>query len=231
ADAVLAASQRLHAKLLPTRWRGTSQMPISVTYNVFAYAFDPWSNYVRTFAGTGRVLFLGMNPGPFGMAQTGVPFGEVQAVTGWLGISGQVGQPVQLHAKRPVDGFSCSRSEVSGRRLWGFFSRRFGSSQEWAERAFVLNWCPLAFMSKSGANVTPDKLSVAERQLLEKACDDALEETVRALSPRLLVGVGKFAGDKLKAVAARVGHELPTAVVVHPSPAGPKGRMWETATT
>ena len=33
-----------------------------------------------------RVVFLGMNPGPFGMAQVGVPFGEVAAVRDWLRI-------------------------------------------------------------------------------------------------------------------------------------------------
>ena len=31
-----------------------------------------------------------MNPGPFGMVQTGVPFGEVEAVRSWLQRAGEV---------------------------------------------------------------------------------------------------------------------------------------------
>ena len=63
-----------------------------------------------------KVVFLGMNPGPFGMAQTGVPFGEIPAVRDWMGLRGKVGKPDLEHAKRPVEGLDCQKSEVSGRR-------------------------------------------------------------------------------------------------------------------
>ena len=39
------------------------------------------------------------NPGPYGMAQTGVPFGEIPAVRDWMGISGLVGKPDPEHPK------------------------------------------------------------------------------------------------------------------------------------
>jgi len=42
-----------------------------------------------------------MNPGPWGMAQTGVPFGEINAVKDWLGINAEVDKPQKQHPKRP----------------------------------------------------------------------------------------------------------------------------------
>src|SRR5688572_5881497 len=100
--------------------------PVTCVYNPLDYAWAPHEAYIRKFAGAPkRVVFLGMNPGPFGMAQTGVPFGEVAAVRDWMGINTAIGQPKQIHRKRPVEGFACVRSEVSGRRLWGLFADRF----------------------------------------------------------------------------------------------------------
>ena len=49
--------------------------PVEYIYNPMEYAWDPHSNYVQRYCSTQKpVLFLGMNPGPFGMAQTGVSF-------------------------------------------------------------------------------------------------------------------------------------------------------------
>ena len=96
--------------------------PVAYTYNPLEYAWAGHEAYVRRFGnGPKKVLYLGMNPGPFGMAQTGVPFGEVSAVRLWMGISACIGQPPAMHPKRPVQGFICPRSELSGRRLWGLF--------------------------------------------------------------------------------------------------------------
>ncbi len=40
------------------------------------------------------------------------------------------------HPKRPIEGFDCARSEVSGRRLWGWAALRFGSAETFfAERS------------------------------------------------------------------------------------------------
>ncbi len=94
-------------------------LPVSHVYNPLVYAEEPHRRYLERYGGSPKeVLFLGMNPGPWGMAQTGVPFGEVSLVGRWLGIDGVVGKPAREHPKRPVTGFSCSRSEVSGRRVW-----------------------------------------------------------------------------------------------------------------
>ena len=71
--------------------------PVRYVYDPLIYARVPYEMYLARFgAGKKRVVFLGMNPGPWGMAQTGVPFGEVAAVKTWLGISGSVKSPVRF---------------------------------------------------------------------------------------------------------------------------------------
>ena len=95
--------------------------PVAVVYNPLEYAWPIHAAYVLRYGGPPkRVVFVGMNPGPFGMAQTGVPFGDVGMVKGFLGIEGTVTKPEREHPDRPVLGFSCPRGEVSGQRLWGF---------------------------------------------------------------------------------------------------------------
>jgi single-strand selective monofunctional uracil DNA glycosylase len=169
-----------------------------------------------------------MNPGPFGMVQTGVPFGDVAMVRDWLGIQAPVGKPPQEHPKRPVLGFDCPRSEVSGARLWGWARDRFDAPETFFDRFFVANYCPLAFMEESARNLTPDKLPAAEQQALSGICDDALRETVRALRPRLVIGVGGFA--ERRARAALAGENVGVGTILHPSPASPiANRGWAPA--
>jgi single-strand selective monofunctional uracil DNA glycosylase len=174
------------------------------------------------------VLLLGMNPGPFGMVQTGVPFGDVGMVRDWLGIDAPVAKPTPEHPKRPVLGFACARSEVSGTRLWGWARDRFGTPQAFFERFFVANYCPLAFMEESAKNLTPDKLPAAEQQALSSVCDEALRDIVRSLRPRLVIGVGGFA--ERRARAALAGENVRVGTILHPSPASPlANRGWAPA--
>ena len=142
--------------------------PVTHVYAPLAYASQPVSNYVDRFAASGiEALFLGMNPGPWGMAQTGIPFGEVAHVREFLGITGEINRPENEHPKRPVTGFECARSEVSGRRFWEWVQDRFTTPEAFFDRFFVWNWCPLAFLEASGRNRTPDKLVAEERRPLE----------------------------------------------------------------
>jgi len=201
--------------------------PVAFVYNPLDYARAPHERYLA-FARRGvDALFLGMNPGPFGMAQTGVPFGEVAAVRGFLGIDAKVRAPRSVHPKRPIDGFACTRSEVSGRRFWGLMAREFKTPERFFARGFVWNWCPLAFMAESGANITPDKLARAEREAIECVCDEALRAMVKALEPRVIVGVGAFAS---KCAVRALGADAPEIVtMLHPSPASPAAnRGWDT---
>jgi single-strand selective monofunctional uracil DNA glycosylase len=161
-----------------------------------------------------------MNPGPFGMVQTGIPFGEIAAVRDWLGISAPIRQPRVSHPKRPIQGYQCPRSEVSGRRLWRLFSERFGTADAFFDAHFVVNYCPLAFLSATGANVTPDKLAKTERARLTAACDAHLRRVIDVLQPEWIVGVGAFARARGEIIAA--GTSIRIGQILHPSPASPK---------
>src|SRR5262245_35073991 len=200
--------------------------PVCCVYNPLDYARAPHELYLSRYGGgTKEVLLLGMNPGPFGMAQTGVPFGDVAMVRDWLQVVGPFARPRGEHPKRPLLGFDCLRSEVSGARLWGWARDRFSTPQRFFERFFVANYCPLAFMESGGANRTPDKLLATEQKALCGACDDALREVVRELRPRLVIGVGGFA--ERRARAALADERVAIGTILHPSPASPlANRGW-----
>ena len=200
--------------------------PVTHVYDPIVYAAAPHREYLRRYAHSQkRVVFLGMNPGPYGMAQTGVPFGEIAHVRDWLRIEGVVRRPEAEHPKRPITGFACTRNEVSGARLWGAFRERFGQPQRFFADHFVANYCPLVFMEAGGKNRTPDKLTPAERDGLYAACDAHLRTLVRHLKPQWVIGVGKFAEGR--AAAALDGVDVRIATILHPSPASPlANRGW-----
>lgn len=207
--------------------------PVAFVYRPLEYAWAAHEAYLKRFAaGRKRVLFLGMNPGPFGMTQTGVPFGEITAVKDWMGIETKVGRPDHEHPKRPVEGFACKKSEVSGRRLWGLFAERFGSADAFFDDHFVVNYCPLVWMSQTGANITPDKISAGEMAPVEEACQSHLAEVIRVLQPEFLIGVGAFAEERLRRAAPAAGSGAFIGKVLHPSPASPAAnRGWGEAAT
>lgn len=214
---------------LVSRLRGLSfAEPVTHVYNPLEYARAPHELYVRRFGDSKkRVLFLGMNPGPWGMAQTGVPFGEIALVRDWMGISAPVQKPVPEHPKRPIVGFGCDKSEVSGRRLWGLFSEWYPKAEDFFADHYVVNYCPLVWMEASSRNRTPDKLPAAEMAPVEVACDAYLAEHLRQLQPGLLIGVGGFAEACLARVAESIGHPAKIGRVLHPSPASPAAnRDW-----
>lgn len=202
----------------------TMNEPVVCVYNPLEYAWKSHCAYLRKFGeGKGRVLLIGMNPGPWGMAQTGVPFGEVNHVRDFLGIEEHVKQPKHIHPKRPVQGFDCTRSEVSGRRVWEWAKERFGTPESFFSTFFVLNYCPLCFMEEGGKNRTPDKLKPAERDAVFKVCDVALRKFVKVLAPSKIVGIGGFAKKRAMKTLGRDDVET----ILHPSPASPMAnRGW-----
>ncbi len=213
--------------------------PVAFTYNPLVYAWNAHRAFLARAQLRPRVLFVGMNPGPFGMAQTGVPFGEVAAVQNFFGINAKTAcicAPELMHPKRPIEGFACTRSEVSGARVWSWAKGQFGTADEFFHEAFIWNWCPLAFMSAAGTNITPDKLPRSGRgstatRALEVACDEALAAAIRALQPANIVGFGAFAATRARDALARypsVGSPIPPIhQVLHPSPASPAAnRGW-----
>lgn len=227
AAAIIEAAQELTRALKPLEFGP----PVSHVYLPTEYAWDTHRQYLEKFGGgKKRVVFLGMNPGPWGMAQTGVPFGEISAARDWMGISGAVGKPASEHPKREVTGFECTRSEVSGRRLWGLFSEKFPVAGDFFKDHFVVNYCPLVWMGETGKNITPDKLPKAEMAPVEDACRRHLAAVLGALRPEWLVGVGAYAEKKLiETVKLHMpGQEFKTGKILHPSPASPlANRGWE----
>ncbi len=213
--------------------------PVTHVYNPLVYSGKSYQTYLNRFAkGKKKILFLGMNPGPWGMAQTGIPFGEVSLVKDWMGICESVSKPPNEHPKRPITGFDCTRSEVSGKRLWGLFSEMYPKADDFFKDHYVHNFCPLVWMAKSGKNITPDKLTKAEMQPVEEACRKHLVTLINELQPQYLIGVGAFAEKQFKATLkeylSNYLEESGSIIgkILHPSPASPAAnRGWSEAAT
>ena len=212
-EALIQAAQKLVQGLSSLSF----SEPVHTVYNPLEYAWDAHRQYLERFAtGPKKIFFLGMNPGPWGMAQTGIPFGEIQAVREFLKIDAKIDKPRIEHPKRPIQGLACTRSEVSGKRMWGLFQQRFGTPKAFFADHFVANYCPLVFMDPGARNVTPDKLPAREMGPLAEHCDTHLQEIIGVLKPEYLVGVGQFAEQCLLRVAKRFGEQTDGAVRVRP---------------
>jgi len=209
--------------LKPLRFRA----PVTHVYNPLEYARRPYSQYCQRYGAPAKeIVLVGMNPGPWGMAQTGIPFGEITAVKEWMDIEAPVGQPANIHPKRPVLGFGSTRSEVSGKRLWGWAQAAFKTPSNFFSRFFVANYCPLQFIESSGRNRTPNQLRKDEKVVLLAACDRALRRTIEYLMPNYVIGVGKFAQERARTVISDPA--ITVGGITHPSPANPKAnRGWE----
>jgi len=191
----------------------------SHVYNPLDYAWAAHREYLQRYGtARGRVLLLGMNPGPWGMAQTGVPFGDVVSVREWFGIQTRLGRSLpEQHPKYPILGMDCHRNEGSGSRLWRWAQGRVGSPDDFFSRFFVWNYCPLLFIG-DGHNLIPERLSRAEAEALTNVCDRALVAVVRALRPSAVVAIGRYAERRATTV---LGAEANVRYLLHPSPANP----------
>lgn len=221
-DAILQHGKRLRTAVNKISFAD----PVTHVYNPMDYAWQMHEAFIERFGGgTKRVLMLGMNPGPWGMAQTGLPFGEIAAVRDYIGIDAPIGKPKNEHPKRQVVGLACERSEVSGRRLWELMAERYPDPADFFAQHMVVNYCPLVFMSETGKNITPDKLPAAVREPLEASCDAHLLALVETWQPEWIVGVGAFAEKCAK--RALDGMDLKFGRILHPSPASPiANRGW-----
>ncbi|XP_078104449.1 single-strand selective monofunctional uracil DNA glycosylase-like [Sander vitreus] len=209
--------------------RLTFSEPVRYIYNPLEYAWDTHRCYVEKYCQSGqRILFLGMNPGPFGMAQTGVPFGEVRSVVDWLKITGEVGHPQDEHPKRRITGLACTQKEVSGARFWGFFRKLCGEPELFFQHCFVHNLCPLIFIGASGKNLTPPELPADEREALLALCDVALCQAVEALGISMVIGVGRVAEQRARRALSAAGVNVRVEGIMHPSPRNPlANKGWE----
>lgn len=208
--------------------------PVTHVYNPLEYAWKAHEWFVNSFGDSQRkVLLVGMNPGPWGMAQTGVPFGQVETVKNWLKMPAdmEIRKPAKENPKRPVLGLATTRSEVSGTRLWQEWAEAtYGTPEKFFETFFVHNYCPLMMMEKSGRNKTPDKLPIEKRKIILQICDAALLEVIEAMQPSYCLGIGGFAAKRCKSVLEQAGKEdqVQSGQLLHPSPASPaaNGGKW-----
>jgi single-strand selective monofunctional uracil DNA glycosylase len=213
-------TRRLARELAALEWSTPSHV-----YNPLQYAWSGHSAYLERFgARRGRVLLLGMNPGPWGMAQTGVPFGSVEAVRDWFKIDVRLARKLPpQHPKYPILGMACHRFEGSGKRVWGWARDRFGTPERFFRHFFIWNYCPLLFLGHD-RNLVPSALRKHEVTALDEVCDRALDRVIKALDPVAIVGIGRYAVEH---AAARVGERVPVVYLLHPSPANPlANRSW-----
>jgi single-strand selective monofunctional uracil DNA glycosylase len=166
------------------------------------------------------LLVFGLNPGPYGMAQTGVPFTDLKrlesALPGlWKDLVAS-GEPVTRPGLAPP---SLARHltrtfESSSVRVYRFLERAYGRPELALREVVFVNPCPLLFIDpETGANRTPADLPRALRARKAAELVHAFEELRRAtvleavaeLEPRGAILLGRD-------VAAAVGEALRAAL-------------------
>ncbi|XP_047369512.1 single-strand selective monofunctional uracil DNA glycosylase [Vespa velutina] len=204
---------------------------VAYVYNPIIYAFEVHAMYVQTYCnGPKKILFLGMNPGPWGMSQTGVPFGEISMVRDWLKLHGFIGKPPREQPDRKVTGFDCKRSEISGKRLWGLFKEMCGSPQNLFKHSYIHNYCPIALMDRKGRNITPAELKGEEQKLIHELCDQALSKIIKLLDIKIIVGIGRFAEKRAQTVVNADNLSAQVLWITHPSPRSVGNQNWDQKT-
>jgi single-strand selective monofunctional uracil DNA glycosylase len=206
---------------------------VDVVYNPLAYAWEPHRAYLELASGGGaKTLLLGMNPGPHGMGQMGIPFAATSVVRDLLKITNlEVGQPRKPHPKRPISGLDWPKEEVSGTRLWGLLANEYGSAESIFKSVFLLNHCPLMlFSGERATNITPDKITGPTTKALLERCDEHLREVVDIMQIERVIGVGRY--SEKRALNALSGIDISVTTCWHPSPASPlanrnKGEDWK----
>jgi len=221
-EQLIRAAASLCDDVIPISRSLVSEGSVDVCYNPLAYAWDVHEAYLRRMGDSGaRTVILGMNPGPHGMGQMGIPFAATSVVRDLLGITGiPVNQPEAADPRRPVVGLEYPREEVSGTRLWGLLAEHYGDVAAISSNVFLVNHCPLMlFSGPRAANITPDKVSGSTAQTLLKRCDQHLREVVEVMEAERVIGVGKFAESR--AGAALANYSVEVLGCWHPSPASP----------
>ncbi len=210
-----------------------SEPAVAHIYAPLEYANQVHQAYIRKFAGLGsKTLLLGLNPGPFGMGQTGIPFGATAIVREFLGLRGfEILQPGDTHHKRPIEGLGFKRQEISGTRLWRGLGEFLGAAEDIHRSVFLMNHCPLLFLEASGRNLTPDRLKGEAAAEMLSACDEHVLRTMEILGTRSIIGVGRFAERRALELAPALKWNVDVHYLLHPSPQVPEanregGKVW-----
>ncbi len=217
ASLILELSESLSSELEKVDWEFAG-----IVCNPLVYAWENYAEYVRmSVSNSSIILFLGMNPGPYGMMQTGVPFGDINAVKNYLKISGTVLEPECNPPHKRVEGMKISRGEISGQKFWKMAST-YGSPEEFFAVASVFSFCPLAFID-GRRNITPDELPVSDRKTIDRICGSSLSALLDILSPSRCIALGHYAEKRLLSSGVDAPVYFP-----HPSPRNPKSmEFWD----
>ncbi|KAL4709369.1 hypothetical protein ACJJTC_013658 [Scirpophaga incertulas] len=203
---------------------------IKCIYNPTKYARRTFEMYVQKYCNTEKqIMYFGMNPGPWGMSQTGVPFGEINSVKDWLKINGVVEKPPTELPARPVKGFECTRSEISGRRFWGLFKELCVSPENFFRTSFVYNYLPQQWMKSNGCNLTPGDFGTLQMEPLYNICDPIFIEVLKLYEVQTIVAIGKFCETRaLKALKKYLpDSSIQVFYLPHPSPRTVNNNNWD----
>ena len=220
--ALIELASELCSQLDPLAKQLVKEGAVDCVYNPLHYAWEAHQAYLR-LAGSGgaKTVLLGMNPGPHGMGQMGIPFAATTMVREVLGIQDiDVEQPQTPHPKRPVIGLEYPKEEVSGTRVWGLLSSHYGTAAEIFSKVFIVNHCPLMLFSGPRAkNITPDKVRGECMLEILSLCDTHLRKVVTVMSVEEVIGIGRFAERRARGVFETGSVRVSTCW--HPSPASP----------
>ncbi|KAF7991960.1 hypothetical protein HCN44_010761 [Aphidius gifuensis] len=197
--------------------------PIDYIYCPIIYAKTVHFNYLNKYCRDKKnIMILGMNPGPWGMSQTGVPFGEINIVIDWLKINGHIDKPKRQHEQRQVDGFSCKRSEISGRKFWSLFKKLSNNPDTFFRHCFLRNFFK--------PTIIIIIIAGPEQKKLQEFCDQALIEVIKILDVKVIIGVGRFSEQRAKKVVKTAKLSTKVLWMIHPSPRATIGKNWQNLT-
>lgn len=245
-EQLLAASDRLSERLAALPPCGDL-----VALDPTRYCRSAWAAYLALAARPGCVLVVGMNPGPHGMAQTGVPFTDPL-------IARELEMP--LGPKPPTvlgphnvgvwgyhGGWAAGRKikrEESAKRLWGLlrevcapYAAAGPSADKIAEATrrvckdvLLVNALPVCWLTPEGRNVSAEDVDRRARNLkLRAAAMEWLYSLIGVLEPASIVGVGAWSYSV--AAEATTGADRSTHLeyinrVRHPSPLAGSEESW-----
>ncbi|XP_037927861.1 single-strand selective monofunctional uracil DNA glycosylase-like [Teleopsis dalmanni] len=197
---------------------------ITHIYNPVEYAADLHCEYLRKYLDRPkRVVFLAVHPEQNGMAQTGVPFGNVSTVRDMMKLCGEVKQPNRLHPKHPVLGLNCHINEPSGVRFWGLMDKIAGSLDTFSEQCFVHTFCPLLFFNEYGRTIEPCVLPFEIKYPMRDLLVEALCKEMKLVQPEIIVVTGNYVYNGLQRSELYAKTLL---VMTNPHPWVPNNHNW-----
>ncbi|XP_075222511.1 single-strand-selective monofunctional uracil-DNA glycosylase [Lycorma delicatula] len=221
---ILEIEKKLVLKLTSENIEVKLNPPVEYIYNPLEYAFEVHSNFVNKFCNEKKqLLFLGMNPGPWGMMQTGVPFGDINTVKNWLKLSGNITEPHRQHPNKRVKGFDCKRVEVSGKRFWSLAQHLSNNNPNtFFSNSFLHNYFPLVLLSSTGKNITPADLKSSDQKLIQNICNESLLEILAHLQVKYVIAIGRFAERRVVSLLKNKNvTDIKVVYISHPSPRNP----------